>query len=246
MQYREQPVSDKLRTVAACTWSLQTCEAVSGFSVRPDGCIDVILWPDGKLRVTGAMTSPQVSHLPAASLLVGVRFLPGVAASLLGVPVDQLTDQTVLLEDLKPRSVARELQDQLATGSTSEHQQRVLASHLERLAMPLNPVQRAIAHMTDSPGAIDLATLADQACLSPRQFRRRCLEESGLTPQLLARILRFQRALACAVRGTYRTWTDVAAHCGYFDQAHLIRDFQKFAGASPVSVLSKARAFFAD
>jgi AraC-like DNA-binding protein len=92
-------------------------------------------------------------------------------------------------------------------------------------------VQRAIEAMTISHGDVDIDWAADQASMSARQFRRRCLEETGLTPKHLARVLRFRRACQLAERG--ESWLRVAAEAGYFDQAHLIRDFREFAGVSP-------------
>ena len=52
-----------------------------------------------------------------------------------------------------------------------------------------------------------------------------------MTPKLLARILRFQHAIGLIGSGS--GWAEVAATCGYYDQAHLIRDFNQFAGAAP-------------
>jgi AraC-like DNA-binding protein len=76
--------------------------------------------------------------------------------------------------------------------------------------------------------------------MSARQFRRRCREESGLGPKHLSRILRFRRACRLAQCG--ESWPQVAVEAGYFDQAHLIRDFREFTGSTPVSVFSKTAA----
>ena len=86
--------------------------------------------------------------------------------------------------------------------------------------------------------SVDLEWVARQANLSSRQFRRRCLEESGLTPKQLCRVLRFRHACQLARGGARVEWAGIAAEAGYFDQAHLIRDFREFAGATPVSVFS--------
>jgi AraC-like DNA-binding protein len=87
-----------------------------------------------------------------------------------------------------------------------------------------------------SHGDIDLDWVARQAGMSERQFRRRCLEESGLAPKQLCRVLRFRRA--CELGGRGLPWGLIAAEAGYFDQAHLIRDFREFTGATPMSVFS--------
>ena len=61
------------------------------------------------------------------------------------------------------------------------------------------------------------------------QFRR----EVGLPPKTLARILRFHRARGLIVAPGGADFAEVADLCGYYDQAHLIRDFREFAGCTP-------------
>jgi transcriptional regulator GlxA family with amidase domain len=50
---------------------------------------------------------------------------------------------------------------------------------------------------------------------------------------VMRRVLRFRRAFRMLDQAPPGTWAQVAAHAGYFDQAHLIRDFRQFAGAAP-------------
>jgi AraC-like DNA-binding protein len=56
----------------------------------------------------------------------------------------------------------------------------------------------------------------------------------GLPPKTLARIFRFDRAVSLLAQRDARL-ADVAFECGYYDQAHLNRDFRGFAGTSPAS-----------
>jgi AraC-like DNA-binding protein len=66
----------------------------------------------------------------------------------------------------------------------------------------------------------------------------------GLTPKLTSRIFRFQRALAAA-NGVQTTpdWSDLAVDCGYYDQAHLIHEFQQLAGLTPSDYLRSRTDF---
>ena len=228
MVYREQLPDARLARWVECSWTLQ-CEApVHGYPVRPDGCLDLIYAPERGVQVVGTMTSERRFDLPRGARASGIRFRPGMARPFLGVAAD-LTDRAIALEDLWGSAAARRMEAQI-TG---------LLPAWNALATPASapdPVQLAIEAMTAAHGDIDLHWVASQAGLSARQFRRRCLEESGLTPKRLCRVMRFRRA--CTLAHAPVDWAEIAASAGYFDQSHLIRDFREFTGGTPMSVFS--------
>jgi AraC-like DNA-binding protein len=63
---------------------------------------------------------------------------------------------------------------------------------------------------------------------------------TGLTPKLLARLIRFHRALALRRSRAGIGWAELAAECGYFDQAHLTAEFAEFAGVTPARLFGLA------
>ncbi len=208
--------------------------------MRPDGCLDIVYSRRDGLRAVGAMTTEKRFDQIPGSLLCGVRFRPGMARQFFRVPSGELTDKAIPLDDLLGRN-ARELQRRLCdTGSPAEAA-RLLAASLPAPVHAPNAVQRAISALAGAHGLTDLDRFSCAANLSPRQFRRRCLEESGLTPKHLCRILRFRRALHLAIRHR-QDWAAIAAETGYFDQAHLIRDFREFTGQTPLAVFSTPAA----
>ncbi|MDF3149704.1 DUF6597 domain-containing transcriptional factor, partial [Streptomyces sp. T21Q-yed] len=75
--------------------------------VLPDGCMD-LLWNEGRLLVAGPDTRAYVTE-GAPSTWLGVRFYPGTAPGLLGVPAHELRDRRVDLADLWPASEVRRL-----------------------------------------------------------------------------------------------------------------------------------------
>ena len=158
-----------------------------------------------------------------------------MAAAFLRTPAVELTDRVIPLEAIWGEP-ARELQSRLDQAQSAAKRLTILGETVRHPAPGPNPVQRALEAVTSSHGDIDLEWVARQAGMSERQFRRRCLEESGLAPKQLCRVLRFRRALELGGSGV--PWGVIAAEAGYFDQAHLIRDFREFAGATPVSVFS--------
>ncbi|MDG4859611.1 AraC family transcriptional regulator, partial [Streptomyces sp. T-3] len=81
----------------------------AAYPVLPDGCMD-LLWADGRLLVAGPDTQAYVPEGERLTQrIVGLRFAPGTAPALLGVPADQLRDQRVDLADLWPTAEVRRI-----------------------------------------------------------------------------------------------------------------------------------------
>ena len=82
-------------------------------------------------------------------------------------------------------------------------------------------------------GNVSLDWLANQACLSQRQFYRQFVERHGISPKLYARIARFENAMKLKNATPQQDWLSIALELGYYDYQHLVRDFKEFTTLSP-------------
>jgi AraC-like DNA-binding protein len=212
------------RIPGAAVW---TAVAESGATrVLPDGCID-LLWDGRDVRVAGPDTRAHRHESPVGSVMHGLRFAPGAAPAVLGVPAAALTDQQLPLDALWSPAGARAMADRLAAAADASRvlEDEVLGAAGLGAAPPPDAVH-IVARLRQGTAVVDVA---DGLGVSRRQLHRRCLASFGYGPKLLARILRLQRALELARRGV--SLADVAAQAGYADQAHLARDVGDLAGA---------------
>ena len=245
--YQEFLPSPKFAAHVECFWMHRTEGSVPNFHVFPDGCSDIIFEQPardyGGLAIVGTMTRAQAFDIPARHSTFGVRFRPGMAARLLRVPGSVAVDQSIPLADAWKAAAVRDLLDRLAgSRSLRDAIARFEASLAE--PAPLDPVEKSLAWLAECGGQVSMDALANAASLSPRQFRRICVERTGLSPKYLARVLRFRQAAKYA-NGQHPDWADVAVASGYYDQAHLINEFKELAGVSPAqfSSLSVASHF---
>jgi AraC-like DNA-binding protein len=222
-----------LAPYAECFWRvLAPAGDPSPYPVLPDGCIDIVFWPTGGLRVVGTMTRQQMNTLPPGAEIIGVRFRPGMAGAFLRGVAREVVDRWMPLEDVWGTR-GRALNERLNEAPAREWIAK-LARALPQPDTEPGALHRAITAITAAGGSLDIGWAADQAGLSPRQFRRRCIEETGLAPKQLCRVLRFRRAVSLAPLAHRFGWAHVAAECRYWDQAHLINDFREFSGRTPV------------
>jgi AraC-like DNA-binding protein len=238
--YREHSPPASLARWIECFWALDAERPISDYAVAPDGCLDIVYSPGLGLRAIGAMTAERRYDLGPARLC-GIRFRPGMAGRFLQAPPALLTDREQPLEDLWG-APARGLAERLGNAATPAETIGLLTAALRAPESAPDSVERAIAAIQSAHGDVDVDAIAGQANLSPRQFRRRCLESAGLTPKHLCRVLRFRHAADLATRSPGLPWSLIAVDAGYFDQAHLIRDFREFTGRSPMAVFSKTAA----
>jgi AraC-like DNA-binding protein len=217
-----------------CFWQVHRDAPVIEWAVPPDGCLDIIYSRDLGLRAIGTMTVEQRFRYTGRMETVGVRFHPGMAGAFLKLPAVVLTDDAAALEDLWGIS-ARHLRRRLDDAPAASDWLRVLAGALAPPKQPGGPLERALRFLIAANGIADVDWMARQAGLSARQLRRLCLEDAGLGPKRLARVLRFRYANRLAAGVRRPDWSSIAASAGYFDQAHLIRDFREFTGRTPAA-----------
>ncbi|MGW1624560.1 helix-turn-helix domain-containing protein [Streptomyces sp. NPDC002172] len=189
--------------------------------VLPDGCMD-LLWHEGRLLVAGPDTRGYVTG-GGGGQWVGLRFCPGTAPAVLGVPAYALLDQRVELSDLWPAGDVRRLRDRVAGAGDPAAALEEIA--LER-AVPPDPSLRRLVEALDAGRSV--AAAADGLGLGARQLHRRSRAAFGYGPKTLARVLRMQRALALARAGV--PLADTAVRAGYADQPHLSREVRELAG----------------
>ncbi|UOQ99780.1 AraC family transcriptional regulator [Hymenobacter sp. 5317J-9] len=94
-------------------------------------------------------------------------------------------------------------------------------------------VDAVAGSILEHDGRVSIEALAQGVGLSRRQLERRFLAEVGTAPKLYASLVRFNRAFRLLAADALPNWQDVAYACGYYDQAHLIREFRRFTGHAP-------------
>lgn len=231
--------------------------------VLPDGCMDLI-WMRGELVVAGPDTGPYEHAGTPGSRYVGLRFAPGALPELLRVPARDLLDTRVplseLLDDRGERTLVDRLTDRLAeTAVPGRVLESFPAAYARARAAPrIGPVGPAgfrdstpvdetrIAGQPD-PLIAEVARLlatgtpvgevAERVHLGVRQLHRLSLSRFGYGPKTLGSILRFQRALRLIP--IEPSVAVLARRAGYADQAHLIRETRRLAGAPFGSLIGR-------
>ena len=221
--YREFLPPPHLRHAIACLWMRRgTGEPVR---IIPDGCVDVFWCRSAGARIAGPDTRHWFSTPGTDERIVGVRLRPGAGGPALELPLSELRDRRVALEDLNP-ALARSL----ATSDDPDVVAARLAALVAQLINARPPdgvVQAAAARLCDSRARVD--RLADDLGFSDRQLRRRFDAAVGYGPKTLQRVLRLRRFLGGPRTGIAMAAIDV----GYADQAHLTRECRALTGLAP-------------
>lgn len=176
-----------------------------------------------------------------SSAIVGVRFQPLGAWRVLGIPQHELAEQVVDLDAVLGEGIRATRQRLL---DADDPAQRLLAFEAWLLqgadarGEPHYAVRWALRRMRETHGQVEVQALAAELGYSRKHLAQLFQREAGLAPKALARVLRFSNALA-KLRENAGTpqWEALAQDCGYYDQSHLIREFQALSGHSPAEFL---------
>ena len=181
--------------------------------------------------------------------LFGVQFdlTPDGARSLLGVSPGELGPAVVPLDQLLGAGTG-ELIERMSEAVTWRARFAVLTEMLsrgvERMPGPPAELARAWRCLTESDGAVRIADVAREVGWSRRHLSERFTVEYGLSPKEAARVMRFERSKRLLQRRDRPALATVATACGYYDQAHMARDWNDFIGCPPSAWLTGEELLF--
>jgi AraC-like DNA-binding protein len=257
VRYREFKPQFPLNRYVECYWTLERDAATQQTQpdrILPDGCVELILnFGDSfsqheadrqqiqpKHFLAGQMTRPILISPNGVVDLIGIRFHPGGTVPFVRTPMHEFTDQVVELGGISAL-LERQLFEASIDLKTFEERvsaiNTVLAAHVLKSKFDSWALDLA-TKIVEQRGLVSIEQLANDAGVSTRQLERRFLTEVGLAPKLLSRIMRFQQIFR-AIESCEGAWAPVAVECGYYDQAHLIRDFHQFAHQTPAILFSQ-------
>lgn len=249
--YWERDPPESLRPFVQCLWRYRTSEPEPVHMIVPDGRPEFIVHradpyrefgahaPQPAALFAGQLTRPLTLVSERAADMIGVRFRPDGARAFLGGPVDAATDVRLALIDVHGPAV-----DALVNAV------RAAPSDASACALITDYVQDRIGTAEPDPivrPIVDAVITGDDAAVeepdgvTQRQFQRRFRRETGVSLRMLRTIRRFRAVFDRLRDHEHEAWVERAMATGYFDQAQMARDFQRFLGCSARDWLRTSR-----
>lgn len=225
----------------------------------PDGAIELIIDLDPKPKklfaddtsarfqkcqkawISGERTRYIVIGSQNTSM-VGVRFRPGGAYPFFSFPISELNDAVIDLDLIWGRLVD-EIRDQLLEAESAQDRLLLMESFLLRHVRRSLEVNRlvnfAVHQLQHSPQFLAIRDLANTIGITQKHLISQFEKIVGLRPKTFARISKFQKVVALIEQQNKIEWSAIASDCGYYDQAHFIKEFQTFSGLNPSAYLTQ-------
>lgn len=228
--------------------------------VLPDGCTDMLITYDsvGSLHSYGycgnythPFAVPGPSDAPAtADYTFGVRFFPGGAYVFHGLPLEEFTDRRIPLHECWPVELS-ELQERMAGTKSFKERVQVMNTYLSPLSLQPNTyehdlMKNVLHRIFKDGGRMNVSELAMREVVSERQLHRKFAEWVGVSPKRFSEVVRFHRVLESIHQGHTADGVALALNHGFFDQAHLIRQFRKFYGETPFTAAKEHQRMLSD
>jgi AraC-like DNA-binding protein len=194
---------------------------------------------------SGLHQGPIDTEAPHGNALLGVGFTARGAFPWLGERMDGLSDRIIALADAIGDG-ALALRERLLNTPSLEARfqvvERWLIARLKPRAIIHPAVRWSVDRIAAAGGKLSIEELAVQTGFTRKHLGNLFQQQVGLSPKALARVHRFRGALDILNRANGEVpWAALAEQCGFYDQSHLINEFRRFTGFSPVELARRDR-----
>ncbi len=265
MVYTELPLHPRLQDHVQLLWMMESeNEPFPKEQILPDGIVELVFhYKDPYITYPGSGKPFKQPRSFAISQMrqcieiesdgetgfFAVRFYPWGAHHYFDYPVQNFLDQTVAASQLWPdRWEALEMNIAKAQ-DYSERSAMIEEFLLECRSLyekPDAPLEQAIKLIRETKGELSMEEVGERTGLAKKQLERKFKNSVGTTPKVFARVSRLLNICRHLEDYQNQTLTQLAAACGYYDQAHFIKEFKTFCGFTPKAFFKKNNVVFAD
>lgn len=185
--------------------------------------------------VAGVTEAPVLVGHDGSAHCLQVNLTALGARRLLGMPMHELANQTIAVEDVLGRrgeALVHRVGEESAWSRRFALVDRAIRTRLAEAPEIDAEVAWSLERITAAP----IGALAAELGWSHRRLIARYRDAVGLPPKMVARIVRFEALTARLSSGRPVDWAALAADCGFFDQAHLAREVRDLAGVTPTEL----------
>jgi AraC-like DNA-binding protein len=160
------------------------------------------------------------------------------------VPLREFSGHVVELDRVLGTAIS-ELRDRLGEAPNDDARFNLVEEWLRirQQTPPTRAVSHALRLIQRGANPVHIGRMADEIGISHKHLLREFDRCVGLNPKTFARVCAFQRVIQSVGQKPEVEWAATAAQCGYYDQAHLIREFRAFSGLTPMSYLARRGPF---
>ncbi|MBL0423066.1 AraC family transcriptional regulator [Ramlibacter sp. AW1] len=223
--------------------------AVVSERVVPDGALRLILdFGSGRAQVVGPSARPVLLSMTGNLSGLSVTLQPGAAFMLFGIPAHELAEKVVAWDDLVA-AAHRGLCGLVREPSGDDERARILCAALQRMTRDTGGEERrkatrAAALLRSYGHARSMRVVAAAVGISERRLQQIFRSQLGLSPAAWRRLMRVHECLRLLRLPGPKQWTELALETGFYDQSHLINEFQALCGLTPGQFLQRSVSGF--
>jgi AraC-like DNA-binding protein len=245
-------IGGELSTLVKCYWTLESPkEDPQKQTIIPDGCMEMIFHYGDLYKqylengisiiqprcfVIGQLTRPLEIEPTGKTGIFSVRFHPGGFEPFATIPIKEMENKAVSLDELfgvEGQEIEKKI---LKTRSVSEKIKHIETFLSDRLAITETidrVIKATVETILTANGQLSVNELSKQININRRKLERKFSSAIGLSPKQLSKTIRLQATLKMLLNKEFTSLTTLAYQGEYYDQAHFIKDFKEFTGLTP-------------
>lgn len=259
MNYQTFQPSSDLSSLIKCYWTLEVPAEFNSEKQRvvPDGCMELIFILGDDIKrytsetdfiiqpraiVVGQITEPFIIQPVDYVHCFAVRFYPYSVPNFITTPLKNLENKETPIAEIFEQSTADELEQKIIHAVNTQQRIRVIEAFLlnklnEKVTLD-NIVKATVDMLLETSGSSPIKSILKDDLSKRRQLERKFLNQIGLSPKQLGKVVRLQTALKLILNQKTENFTKIAYESEYYDQNHFIKDFKEFTGITPKEFLA--------